>query len=32
MISTNVLHGQVLEKNKKLPQESCGSDFLYNFI
>ncbi len=35
MISTNVLHGQVLRKIKKLPQESPGEvafyTILYNF-
>ncbi len=29
---TNVLYGQVLEKIKKLLQESRGGGFLYNFI
>ncbi len=29
---TNVLHGQVLRKIKKLPQESQGGGFLYNFV
>ncbi len=29
---TNVLHGQVLGKNKKLAQELQLGGFLYNFI
>ncbi len=32
MIHTNVLYGQVLGKIKKLPDESRGDGFLYNFI
>ncbi len=28
----NVLHGQVLRETKKLPQESRGGSFLYNFV
>ncbi len=31
-MSTNVLHGQALRKVKKLPQESRGGGFLYNFV
>ncbi len=29
---TNVFHGQVLRKIKKLPQESQRDEFLYNFV
>ncbi len=32
MMPTDVLHGQVLEQIKKLPQESCEGGFLYNFV
>ncbi len=31
MMPTSVLHGQVLEKIKKLHQESQGGSFLNNF-
>ncbi len=29
---TNVLPGQILKKNLKLPLESQGGGFLYNFV
>ncbi len=32
MMPTNVLHGQVLGKIKKLPQEKRGGGFLYKFV